>query len=290
MASKVQSSGQEAKKCPKWVPVLVVAVLLIAGAVAAVLLVQHQNEVKQEQALQRQIQLAEDALQRVLLAIREDASDQLVFDDETKQALKAQGIERVFSSTVVRQAVAEKLAQQYSVGNFDATLELLTFLHKNHGLNFVVGSGGEAFDICFSNEYLSDLQSYIVEMAQSQEEGDTCTKYFYNDREFWFYDGSNIYIVWQYQQDGTTKEASVILGNTGFRQSHHTQYKQTSQGYFLVDEDVQLTMSQIEVVTGNCHRCSGTGKVTVSFGNRLNDQPGYEYGKRCGLCNGTGWK
>jgi DnaJ-class molecular chaperone len=40
---------------------------------------------------------------------------------------------------------------------------------------------------------------------------------------------------------------------------------------------------------GNCSRCSGTGKVTKHYGNSWNKKPGYQYGKTCGACNGTGW-
>lgn len=278
------------KKCPRWVLILAAVVLLAVAVVSTVLLIQHKNEVAREDAQQRQLQLVDQATQTVLQAISEDATDKIIFNDETKQALKDQGIDDFFNSTVVRQAVAEKLAQQFVTNDFDATLEFLTFLDKNYGLNFVVGSGGEVFDICFSKEYIATWHRYISEHAESQNEEENYTEYIYNGREFWFIGGSKIYITWEYTFNNEVKEGSVILGDTAFRQEQHKTYKRTSPGYFLVDEAAELVLSELEVVTGNCHRCSGTGKVTGHYGNFWNDKPGYEYGKRCGLCNGTGWK
>ena len=38
-----------------------------------------------------------------------------------------------------------------------------------------------------------------------------------------------------------------------------------------------------------CNRCSGTGKVTLHYGNSWNKLEGYRYGEKCGGCNGTGY-
>ena len=38
-----------------------------------------------------------------------------------------------------------------------------------------------------------------------------------------------------------------------------------------------------------CNRCSGTGKVTLHYGNSWNQKEGYRYGQKCGGCNGTGY-
>ena len=285
-----ESAKPKKKKFPKWILGVITVLLLVAALGSAVLLLEHKKQTEQEELLQAQLQLAEDATQVVLQTIGNGSSEKITFDDETTQALKAQGIDDLFNSTVIRQAIAEKLAQQCAANDFDGTLEFLTFLDKNYGLNFVIGSGGETFDICFTKEYMETFRKYISEHAESQEEKENHTEYIYNGRELWFVGINKIYITWEYTVNNEVKEGSVILGDTDFRREQHKTYKRTSPGYFLVDKAAELVLSELEVVKGNCHRCSGTGKVTGHFGNSWNDKPGFEYGKRCGLCNGTGWK
>lgn len=38
-----------------------------------------------------------------------------------------------------------------------------------------------------------------------------------------------------------------------------------------------------------CSRCDGTGKVTKHYGNRWNEEKGYQYGEKCGRCGGSGY-
>lgn len=264
--------------------ILVIAVAVVGAACSAKVDEPSVTESSQD----GQLQMVEDALQQALLAIDSAEPVKVAFSEDVKQALEAQGISFVFSNTTVKNAIAEKFALLYQKKDVDGLLDYLAFLDANHAAGLM--AEGQTFDICFSDAYINDLKQFIMENGVYLESNGNSEIYSYGGSEFWL--SSFVYIKHDYELDGAGKSMTVILGGTDYRTEQHETYSEDSVGYFLVDQTAELVISQYtaaEKEHGNCHRCDGTGKVTVHFGVSWNQKEGYRYGERCGLCGGTGW-
>ena len=236
-----------------------------------------------------QLQLVEDAMQRVLQAVDYGKPEKVVFSEDMKLAMDEQEIGFIFSNTVVRNAIANKFGHFYREKDADGLLAFLAFLDSNHAAGLL--GVGQTFDICFSDAYIADLKQYIMENGVYLKTDGENEIYSYGGSEFWL--SSIIYIKYNYELDGKAEKGTVVLGGTEYRLAQHDAYSEDSAGYFLVDQTAELIVSQFtasEKESGNCNRCDGTGKVTKIFGVSWNQKEGYRYGERCGLCNGTGWK
>ena len=295
---KVKKAGNtSAKKSPLMIILAVICAVAIvaAGAMCFLRLQERKKQMeeqaeleKQEELENMQLQMVEVAMERALLAVERGKIEKVNFSEETKEALKAQSTGSIFSNTVVKEAIAKKFAQFYGGSDLNALMEFLTFLAANNVSATL--EEGNAFDICFSEDYLEALKQSIVENAKYQSQNGENEIYTYQNCEFWL--SSVVYIKWNYELEDKTRPTSIILGDTAYRKEQHKRYHERSVGYFMVDQDVELVMDEIsatEKKTGNCKRCDGTGKVTVHFGKSWNQKPGYVYGQRCGKCNGTGW-
>ena len=276
------------------VSVLVVAVL----AVAAILLVnEHNNRLaaQEEQRIAEQLLFCEQALEKIKQGIAGENPDNLVLSAEEKDALKEQGIADVFKTTVIREAIAERFSELYRGRDMDGTIKFWSFIRLNSLFDVFDTYNGNIFDICFSDEYLDWFEGYIKENGTYIETNlFGLDIYSYKGYELGFSynkEGcleTHVYIKIMYED--SVDYTYVNFGDYSYRFYIYKEAKKTSPGYFSVGEEVELVFDELEVAIGNCHRCSGTGKVTGHFGVGWNDKPGYIYGEKCGACNGTGWK
>lgn len=102
-----------------------------------------------------------------------------------------------------------------------------------------------------------------------------------------------------------SNNVSPITGMNGVRPAILIDYSGNEINYYADDEAEAEKAAAAEETEANvrpatksntdtynkkkCNRCSGTGKVTLHYGNSWNKKEGYRYGEKCGGCNGTGY-
>lgn len=285
---KESANVSEKKKISAGGKFLLVLVLIAAIAAGGFFWNRHRQKVALEEKQAEQLRLLDEVTQQALEAIAEGVPRKIAISDEAWTAMDEQGSGYIFYNIVVREAIADKFSQFYREEDLGGLVNFLALLNANYASGLMQEE--ETFDICFSESYLSDLKQYIRNHGTYLETNGENEIYSYGGSEFWL--SSFVYIKYSYTLDGNQEEGSVILGGTDYRYSHHNTYSEDSKGYFLVDREPELVISQLttsEKEPGNCSRCDGTGKVTSHFGKSWNTKEGYIYGEKCGLCNGTGW-
>lgn len=190
----------------------------------------------------RNFQLVEDAMAQVVQNIEAGNPKKIVFDEETMLAMEYYDIQSLFVEAEIREVVASKLAQLYEAMDVDGLMAFLAFLDVNQA-RFLAED--DVYDICFSEQFISTLKMYIsANGVHEKTEGET-EIYTYHDAEVWLVP-YGCYIKFAYLLDGEERSGTVLLGNTGYRLDQHTKYDESSPGYFLVGDQVELVEDVIE--------------------------------------------
>ena len=232
------------------------AVLLIAAGVCFSLYYQHREQKEAE----RRSFLFEEAMARVIRTVEDGSYGEIVFDEETQLAMEYYDVSSFFSETEVREVVANRFARLNPASDPDGLLELLTFLNENRA---VLLAEGEVYDICFTQAYISALKEHISSNGIYEKTENESEIYTYNNSEFWFA-SFGCYVKNDF--------FSTILVSPEYRKDQHEQYDESSPGYFLVGETVELiedVMESSEAIANKfyppatCPKCGGSFRANT---------------------------
>ena len=253
-------------------------VFFSAAGVGLNLYQQHKDQMEKD----NNFQLVEDAMAQVIQDIEIGTPKKIVFDEETQLAMEYYNVESFFGVTEVREVIANKFSQLYQNKDVDGLLDFLAFLDSNYA--YLIEKD-DVYDICFSDAYITALKDYIVTNGVYVKTNGDNEIYTYKDYEIWLVP-FGCYIKLEYTLDGKENSGTVILGTTGYRSDQHETYDESSPGYFLVGEDVELVESKIEnsedlankyYPAATCLKC-GTGFRANTLRARMIAEHGY-----CGM-------
>ena len=223
--------------------VIIAVCIVVAVAVVGVVLAVHwRNENKMKQEEEHKLLLVEEAIEEVLQGIEAGEVKKITFDEETKLAMEQYGIESFFNETEIREAIAKKFCEIHSNDDLDGLLEFLCFLNAHY--SYLI-SKGNVYDICFSETYLEELKDSVKACGAFDRNDGANEVYVYNDTEIWLIP-RGCYIKLEYSLNGEAKSGLVIIGDIIHRKDQHQTYDESSPGYFLVGEAVELVEDKIE--------------------------------------------
>lgn len=277
-----------------------IVLILLAALVASpwiVQRVQYRQAALEEQRLEqeaearkeREKQLTSAIVEKVKGTLQSELVKDLELTEEEKNFVHST-TQNVFAIKEVRREVAYKLSELYGDKDVEGLLRISGSLAVNNALSGAWNEKG--VNICFTSGFLKLIREEVMANGTFREEGSICDVYLYRGYEVWI-DRSNQFIGVYPDMNGA--RVSVIYSSLTHMNETLEKYDDPKVDYYLVGSSVDYkTVNATNTGTttqkkGNCSRCSGTGKVTKHFGNSWNKKPGYQYGKTCGACNGTGW-
>lgn len=283
----------------KWGTAIVL--ILLAGLVASPFVVQG---VKQHQAVleaqrleqeaeakkEREKQLTASIVEKVKAGLQSGRAEELELTEEENSFVNSTTL-HAFALKETRKEVASVLSDLYYNDDVAGILKLTGFLAANSALSHAGNDKG--VNICFTSSFVKLIWEEVTANGSFREESTDCDVYIYQDYEVWIDREKNFIAVYA---NINGARMSVMYSNSIHMNELIETYGEEKLDYYRVGymaEYVTVNTSGTGTSTttkkGNCSRCSGTGKVTKHYGNSWNSKPGYQYGKTCGACNGTGW-
>ena len=284
--------------------IAVVAMVLMAALLATPLIVQrvqYYQAAMEEQRLEQEAAAKKEREDQLSKAIAEKVKADLLVGQFKELELTEEENDFVNSTTLnafalkeVRKEVSDMLSNLYLHDNVDGILKLTGYLAINSALSNAPYETG--MNICFTDSFLQMIWTEVKENGTFVESGMVCDVYQYKEYEVWIDKGEDFVAVYI---DRNGARRSVRYSNYYHMKEMIDTYGEDMVDYYLTGYSADLktvnssntsnTGTSTTTKKGNCSRCSGTGKVTKHYGNSWNKKPGYQYGKTCGACNGTGW-
>lgn len=284
--------------------IAVVAMVLMAALLATPLIVQrvqYYQAAMEEQRLEQEAAAKKEREDQLSKAIAEKVKADLLVGQFKELELTEEENDFVNSTTLnafalkeVRKEVSDMLSNLYLHDNVDGILKLTGYLAINSALSNAPYETG--VNICFTDSFLKMIWTEVKANGTFVESGMVCDVYQYKEYEVWIDRGEDFVAVYI---DRNGARRSVMYSNYYHMKEMIDTYGEDMVDYYLTGYSADLktvnssntsnTGTSTTTKKGNCSRCSGTGKVTKHYGNSWNKKPGYQYGKTCGACNGTGW-